>query len=264
MSITNYSIKKLQEKNKKKYGKLSNKVFDNYEIQWHEVLSSTMDVVNKNIKNKKNIDQIIVANYQEKGHGRFNRKWYSEKNKNLLVSIPILVKKDLALRMPIILSFSVFQTIKKFLSKNYDLKIKWPNDIFLNSKKISGMITKNVIEENLIYINFGVGININVNKKDLSGKGFEATSLFIQEKKEFNIEDVLYVLLCKISNNLNYNENIFSEWKNNLYIPKNKIYLNNNKDEEYSINGVDEYGNLLVNRGGKNFKISYGEISFHD
>ncbi len=264
MSMTTFSIKKFQEKNKKKYGKLRNKIFNNYEIHWYEVLDSTMDVVNKNIKNKENTNQIIVANYQEKGHGRFDRKWHSEKNKNLLVSIPILVKKDFALKMPIILSFSIFQTINKFINDNYDLKIKWPNDIYLNSKKISGMITENIVEENLIYINFGVGINVNATKKDLSKKDFVATSLFIEENKKFNVDEVLYVLLSKISNNLNYNENIFLEWKDNLYIPKNKIYINNEIDEEYLIDGVDEHGNLLVNNGNEKFTISYGEISFHD
>ena len=52
--------------------------------------------------------------------------------------------------------------------------------------------------------------------------------------------------------------------ENYLYFPKKKIYLNNNKNEEYDIKDVDEFGNLIVLIDNKKLKISYGEISFHD
>ena len=135
MSMTTFKINKFEEKYKEKYGELRNDIFNNFEIHWHEELSSTMDLVNMNISNKENLNHIIVSNYQRDGRGRYERKWYSEKNKNLLTSIPFLVGKGLSPRMPIILSLSIFETIKEFVSENDKLKIKWPNDILLNSKK---------------------------------------------------------------------------------------------------------------------------------
>ena len=184
MSMTTYKINNFEEKFKEKYGSLRNNIFNNFEIHWHEELSSTMDLVNKNISNKENLNHIIVSNYQRDGHGRYERKWYSEKNKNLLVSIPFLLGKELSPRMPIILSLSIFETIKEFISDDDKLKIKWPNDILLNSKKISGMITENVVEGEKIYINFGVGININLDENDLVDKNFLATSLLIEKSKK--------------------------------------------------------------------------------
>ncbi len=264
MSMTTYKINNFEEKFKEKYGSLRNNIFNNFEIHWHEELSSTMDLVNKNISNKENLNRIIVSNYQRHGHGRYQRKWYSEKNKNLLVSIPFLVGKELSPRMPIILSLSIFETIKEFVSDGDQLKIKWPNDILLNSKKISGMITENIVEGEKIYINFGVGININLEEDDLVNKDFLATSLLIEKSKIYSLKEVLYVLLCRISKNLDYKKELFNKWKNYLYFPKNKIYLNNNKTEEYYIKDVDEFGNLIVLKDNEELKISYGEISFQD
>ena len=194
MSMTTYKIKNFEEKYKEKYGNLRNDIFNNFEIHWHEELSSTMDLVNKNISSKENLNHIIVSNYQRDGHGRYERKWYSEKNKNLLASIPFLVGKELSPRMPIIFSLSIFETIKEFVSDCDQLKIKWPNDILLNSKKISGMITENVVEGEKVYINFGVGININLEENDLFDKNFLATSLLIEKSKIHSLEEVLYVL----------------------------------------------------------------------
>ncbi len=264
MSMKTYKIKNFEEKYEEKYGNLRNDIFNNFEIHWHEELSSTMDLVNKNISSKENLNHIIVSNYQRDGHGRYKRKWYSEKNKNLLASLPFLVGKELSPRMPIILSLSIFETIKEFVSDDDQLKIKWPNDILLNSKKISGMITENVVEGEKVYINFGVGININLEENDLFDKNFLATSLLIEKSKIHSLEEVLYVLLCKISKNLDYKQELFNKWKNYLYFPKKKIYLNNNKNEEYSVKDVDEFGNLIVHKNNKILKISYGEISFQD
>ena len=64
MSMTTYKIKNFEEKYKEKYGNLRNDIFNNFEIHWHEELSSTMDLVNKNISNKENLNHIIVSNYQ--------------------------------------------------------------------------------------------------------------------------------------------------------------------------------------------------------
>ena len=261
--MTIIPIRALEELYKNIHGKLKNKFFDNYEIHNYETLNSTMDIVKKNILKREKLNHIIMTDFQEKGHGRFERKWYSSRKENLLVSIPIVLKKELSPYVPIILSLSIFQTIKSFVD-DCDLKIKWPNDILLNSKKISGMIIESNIQKNDIFINFGVGININSNLNDLSGKGFDATSLLIEQSKNFNIDEVLYFLILNISNNLNYSSDKFIEWKKNLFLPKKEIYLNENKDIKFTISDVDEFGNLIVYRNDKEFKLSADEISFQD
>jgi len=263
-SINNFPVKRLEQLHEKKHGKLIKNYFMNYEILRYESIESTMKTVNENIKNREFLNQIVVANFQTLGHGRFNRKWYSKKDKDLLASIPIITNKKTSVHMPIILSLSIFETISELISPGSELKIKWPNDILLNSKKISGMITENIVEEKDVYINFGVGINVNSNFDDLSGKGFLATSLKIEESKYFNIEEIIYLLLIKISKNLNFNKKIFFNWKRNLYFPKKEIFLNNNNIDKYHVDGVDDFGNLIVSFKEKKFTLSSDEISFQD
>ena len=71
MSMTTYKINNFEEKFKEKYGSLRNNIFNNFEIHWHEELSSTMDLVNKNISNKENLNHIIkemvMAGMKENG-----------------------------------------------------------------------------------------------------------------------------------------------------------------------------------------------------
>ena len=262
--MTIIPIRVLEELYKNIHGKLKNKFFDNYEIHKYETLNSTMDIVKKNILKREKLNHIIMADFQKKGHGRFERKWYSSRKKDLLASIPIVLKKELSPYMPIILSLSIFQTIKNFVDDNRDLKIKWPNDILLNTKKISGMIIENKVEEKDVFINFGVGININSSLNDLSGKGFEATSLFLEQNKNFDLDEILYLLLINLDKNLKYNNQIYINWKNNLYLPKKKIYLNANKNIEYEISKIDEFGNLIVYFNEKELVLSADEISFQD
>ena len=261
--MTIITIRALEELYKNIHGELKNKFFDNYEIHNYETLNSTMDIVKKNILKREKLNHIIMTDFQEKGHGRFERKWYSSRKENLLVSIPIVLKKELSPYVPIILSLSIFQTIKSFVD-DCDLKIKWPNDILLNSKKISGMIIENTIEENYVFINFGVGINVNSNLDDLSGKGFVATSLFIEQNKKFDLNQIIYLLLINISKNLKYNKEIYINWKSNLYLPKKKVYLNTDSDAEYEISSIDEFGNLIVYFNGQELTLSADEISFQD
>lgn len=263
-SINNFPVKRLEQLHQKKHGKLTNNFFMEYEILWYESLESTMKIVNDNIKKRNFLNKIIVANYQTMGHGRFERKWYSKKYKDLLASIPIVIKKEISIYMPIILSLSIFETLSDLIGPGSDLKIKWPNDILLNKKKISGMITENIVEEKDVYINFGVGINVNSNNNDLSGKDFIATSLQIEESKDFNIEEIIYILLNKISKNIEFDKNIFLKWKKNLYFPNKEIFLNNNKNDKYHVDGVDDFGNLKVSFENKKLILSSDEISFHD
>ena len=86
----------------------------------------------------------------------------------------------------------------------------------------------------------------------------------IERSKIYSLEEVLYVLLSRISKNLDYKKDLFNKWKDYLYFPKKKIYLNHNKNEEYDIKDVDEFGNLIVIKDNEELKISHGEISFQD
>ena len=130
---------------------------------------STNDEAIKIIKSKKNMQGIVISDQQTKGKGTMGKKWISLKG-NFFASIFFELKKN----MPNFKQFSVINPhiIKKILNKysNFEVKIKWPNDLFIKSKKVCGILQEIIKLENKSFLIIGIGINTkkNPNKKDLN------------------------------------------------------------------------------------------------
>ncbi len=127
-------------------------------IEYFEVIDST----NTYLKKASHINnQLIIADFQTAGRGRFNRKWISNPGENLtfslgLENLPINLLEKIFFLVPV----SIIETIESL----YDIKlnIKWPNDIVHNSKKICGILIESSIEsESKNRIVIGIGINCN-------------------------------------------------------------------------------------------------------
>ena len=106
---------------------------------------------------------LVITNNQFNGKGQKNNKWLSEPNKNLTFSF-YKILKNRKIQNPFtlncIISLSVLKVLKQFGVPN--LKVKWPNDILSDTKKISGILIENFYRQNFLYSSIiGVGININ-------------------------------------------------------------------------------------------------------
>ena len=121
-------------------------------------------------------DIVVAAEEQTKGKGRFNRKWFSSEG-GLYFSV-LLKEKNIenAKYLTFIAAVSVVKAIENVAGLK--TKIKWPNDIHINKKKLCGILTETFMDCVVV----GVGININQIKfnKQISNI---ATSLKIQLKK---------------------------------------------------------------------------------
>ena len=154
-------------------------------------LESTQNEAKKLIE--KNIENgtIVITDYQTKGKGTHDRKWYSEKDKNLTFTIILYPKCDI--KQLENLTLDIAKCIINAIKKLYDLEleIKFPNDIILKGKKMGGILTQVATKgEKIRYLLIGIGININ---GENFNNGIEdiATSLKKEFKKNFNREDIL-------------------------------------------------------------------------
>ncbi|KAF8818309.1 biotin--[acetyl-CoA-carboxylase] ligase [Rickettsia endosymbiont of Cardiosporidium cionae] len=135
---------------------------------------------------------IIWANEQTQGRGRNNRIWYSEPG-SLYMTIVVIneIESQYQYQIPFILANTLFETLtrlKKNNNKILDIKLKWPNDIIVNDKKISGILIESLkFNYNLYYI-IGVGINILSYPKM---QGIHATSL---QKEGIALDRIDYLL----------------------------------------------------------------------
>ena len=143
-----------------------------------EILSSTNDLA-KELAYKVPKGTVIVAETQTKGRGRMGRNWFSEKSSCILTSIILKpkIRPEKTIALTQIAALAVVRAIEEVC--HMKTKIKWPNDIILNSKKVCGILTEMSSEIDVVnYVVIGIGINVNCTDfpNDLKGK---ATSLTV-------------------------------------------------------------------------------------
>ena len=139
----------------KKIQKLCN--FNNIIFIQKNKVSSTMDIAQK-INNLDNKILFVISKFQTKGRGRLGNKWFGKKG-NIFFTLKIYSKKNQKSihELGMLTSLLIVQTIKKFVKNKVFLK--WPNDIFIDNKKVGGVLVENNIENNNNYCLIGVGIN---------------------------------------------------------------------------------------------------------
>ena len=88
---------------------------------------------------------VITANFQDNGKGQAGKDWESERNKNLNISI--IVSPKINVEHQFKLSQLVAISLKKWLDTLAveGVKIKWPNDILVNGKKVAGVLIENSV-----------------------------------------------------------------------------------------------------------------------
>lgn len=134
---------------------------NNMMLHTFESLDSTNDYF-KSIKNK-NTNQFCFAEHQSKAKGRLGRAWYSPFGQNIYMTLLYTFEKDISKLAG--LSLAVGLAVSAVL-KNYEIqvKVKWPNDVFSDQKKISGNLIE-VIAETHGKCHAVIGIGLNVNMK---------------------------------------------------------------------------------------------------
>ena len=150
-------------------------------------VNSTNDVAIRIIKNTNYKYGIITSEKQKKGRGRYGKKWISYKG-NLFVSIFFSLEK-IKISLKKLTNVNCF-LIKKLISSYYKkhVKIKPPNDILIDKKKICGILQEILKKSNKTYMIVGIGINLIKSPKI---KNYPTTSLFEITNNKFNKKHVI-------------------------------------------------------------------------
>ena len=123
----------------------------------YKKVSSTNDIAMQKIRQGYK-SGVIISDKQTRGRGQHGKKWVSNKG-NLFLSIFFIINKKIQTSRLVI---SNLRIIKKILS-NYiksKIKIKRPNDITVNKKKICGILNETLFYNDLKFLVIGIGINI--------------------------------------------------------------------------------------------------------
>ena len=140
------------------------------------------------LSQKKNIKPtMVVSQIQTHGRGTMKKKWISKEG-NLFVSIIFeMNQKKINFKHFSILNAFI---VKSVLSKNFSkkIKIKWPNDLLYNNKKICGILQEVVNYNDKKFLIIGIGVNTNFDPKN---KGFSSISLKKIMNKDIDNNKVL-------------------------------------------------------------------------
>jgi len=160
-----------------------------FNILKYDIVSSTNNIAVNLIKKEKNEYGFVYANKQTKGRGTFGKKWISQKG-NFFASIFFPLKKS----FPPFNEFSIINPILvsdviKYFCKKGTVNLKFPNDIFLNGKKVCGILQELITLKDKKYLIIGIGLNI-IDNPSIIGK-YKATNILFETKKKIKIQEII-------------------------------------------------------------------------
>jgi len=230
--------------------------FDNAPVFYIEQTLSTMKLAES--ADEASPGTVYLAGVQTSGRGRIpGRVWEGAKNKNLLFTLVLPVFKPGVKPLPVVVGLGIALYLKKY--HNLCPFIKWPNDIYINGRKIAGII----IESRKGLYNIGIGININQIEFPETIKS-SATSLAIEKSNSFNLYSELENVLIQLKKALSL-DSWHKEISSRLYnIGKEVVLSIGIPGEEKKIKGVIEgiggSGQLLLRKEGELLEIYSGEV----
>jgi len=202
---------------------------------------------------------VILADLQTQGKGQRGNSWLSESGKNLLSSF-VYKPDNLSVGNQTVLtwatSLSLLETLRKF---NIEASIKWPNDIFVSSQKIAGILIENQLQGSLINCSI-IGIGLNVNQENFNE--LKATSILLETDINHSPRFVLNQLMKDMNNQFDYIKKKDFEYLKNEYesklFKKNKLlkYADVNGAFFGEIIGTTNEGKLSIKR--ENRIVNYG------
>lgn len=130
-------------------------------LTFHREVSSTQDVARRLADNGAEEGTAVIAETQASGHGRLGRPWASPPG-GLYLSVILRpsISPPEALKLPLICGVAVVHAIQDLVPLS--VRVKWPNDVLINGKKVCGILTEmNAETDRLNYVIIGIGINVN-------------------------------------------------------------------------------------------------------
>ena len=215
---------------------------------------------------------VVITQKQAQGRGQRGTFWKSEPGKNLTLSIllkPTFLKPEEQFSLSKSVSLAVFGFILSLMPDglSHKTKIKWPNDIYIENKKVAGILIENSVNGNSISHSI-VGIGINVNQGVFPAELPNPTSLKLITGKAFMLENCLERLCSYIEKRYsqlrNHSKEIDSGYLKNLYrFDEFANYNYKGEKLKVKITGVAKNGRLILEKeNGKSLECDFKEIEF--
>jgi BirA family biotin operon repressor/biotin-[acetyl-CoA-carboxylase] ligase len=210
---------------------------------------------------------VVLASVQTTGRGRLGREWFSP-NGGLWMSIILKPDPDrIVQKITLLAGLSVAKMLRRFY--DMDAVLKWPNDVLVRGKKISGILAEGTFNGEVpVYVVLGIGLNANVDP-DLLAKivGSEATSMKAFLHKEVSIIDLTRHLLWTLDQDYaafkrNGDAKLWDQYNRLCATIGSDVRVKVGEDETYEghAEGISPEGGLILRtEDGHNVTILSGD-----
>lgn len=210
---------------------------------------------------------VLYTDYQQRGKGQRGNGWVSERGKNVLMSVflkPTFLSPQQQFFLNLISGLAVVDVIKRVAKK--EAVLKWPNDVYVNEQKITGILVEsNLLGNKIVQAIVGIGLNVNQ-------AGFNvpnATSLFLETGEKYDRESVVmeYVLLYlekwyKSLKSGNYAAILNEYHKLLMWRGELRSFSAEGREFQGEIVGIDASGRLAMNVSGHLKYFNIKEVKF--
>ena len=221
------------------------------------------DSTNRWMKENGEQNIVVVADYQTAGKGCGTNSWESERGKNLTFSLMIHPEGISAKEQFFIseaVSVALCETLAPYIYNK--VEIKWPNDIYVDDRKICGILIENRLQGSEIKDSI-IGIGLNVNQREFKSDAPNPVSLYQLTGKETDREALLNSFLQAFDKALHnkttcftYREMLYRKGKDSLYKDKTTCFV------ATLIDVLPDGRLLLVDKEGQERTYAFKEVQF--
>lgn len=160
-------------------------------------VTSTMDIASQLAKEGVKEGTVIIASEQTQARGRLGRTWVSPAGESISLSVVLRPTVVQLKQLNMVASLATLRSITAVAGVRPS--IKWPNDILMNGRKVSGILIENIFEgANLKAAVVGIGINVNFDPASFPEIAATATTLSIEAGRSISSQDLTRHLLNEL------------------------------------------------------------------
>lgn len=226
-------------------------------------LNSTMDRARHLARNGTPHFTVVIAEYQEKGRGRLNRSWLSQRGG---LWFTIILRPDLPTQLSFKVNFAASLCLAQTLNRlfNINVRVKWPNDILVDNKKLVGLLSEMETRGDMVsFVNVGIGINVNNQPGIEQPDAVSISTLVGQKVSRVEILSQFLASFQAILENM-LEKNIIELWKRHSSTIGQRVRIEtiNERFEGVALDVDDSGALVLMNDDQTTRRVIYGDC-FH-
>jgi len=246
---------------------LGSNFFQLIELELHQEINSTNTyLLNQPLADKV---KICLAESQSEGRGRHGKQWHSPVSSNLYLSFAHRLKKDISTLsgLSLVIGITLAETLQKYCQKS--IQVKWPNDLLVDGKKLSGILIE-IKNENNGFCKIITGLGINIEMPENVAKFISQPSIDLNQcfpfselsRNEIAADIITNILSCVKKFETSGFDDFYQKWNElDAWYEQQVVLEVGSQKIKGTHKGIDLSGALLLEVDGKVTSWSSGEVS---